>query len=1238
MPGPVPGIVRLPCKPLSDVPEQLGKYKIRRAIGKGAMGIVYEGFDPIIDRIVAIKTIKKDELDHEEAEEHSRRFLIEAKAAGRLNHKNIVGIYDYGEEKGLSFIVMEFVQGKELKSFFAARHPFSMSQIVRLMGELLDALGYSHSRGVVHRDVKPDNIFVTDDGSVKLGDFGIARIDSTQKTHAGTVLGTPSYMSPEQIRGETADARSDIYAAGVILYQFLVGERPFAGGMVAVMQKVLMEMPKAPSEHNPSIPQAIDEVVLRALAKQPEARFATAAEFNRELTAAVGLSNAEDESESTMIMSADTLKSLANGTLSPSERTGTGAGTGTGGGTGTGTGSTSTGGRANSTSPTGRGGAIEEARRRAEEAKRRYEEDMRKAEVELQQAEEEQRRAETEAQAQAEEWLKTSQAQLDEARQLLEAGQALFTQHTLLIGGADASTADRASARKLRESAAAIGQFVSASYALSPAAQAELEGRQAELSRAAAAQDELADKIDNDGAAAHASLNQKLEVLEKRLAGQDGAWSAESHALETLDPAGGEELVDPIEGRLDKLATSLEQVTKGFASLQSQTLKLPPPQLERLAVIDAQVQAQGGFVTRLRMEADAARVRARAALEARRKAEEAARREAEAKAAAEAKRAAEEAARKRAEEEARLKAEAEARRLAEIEAKRKAEEAAEAEKKRLAEEEARRKAAEQARLAAEAEARRVAEERARREAEEAVRAKAEAERQRLAEAEARRVADEKAKREAAELAQRQAAEEARKLAEQEARRHADAEAKRVADELTAKVAKAEADRKAAEAAAAAQRKADEEARKKAEADAKREAQAEAKRKAEELAKQKADDEARKKAERQAQADAKRQAEIDAKAKSDAAAKAAADAQAQRKADEDARRKAEAESRRGAETTVKLMPAAVDIALDDDAEATMIAGVHAARDPEDAEATMVRPLDDKPHDVGTGAVKPAVPAPAPRPHPASNDAVADIPPKNKRGMMLPIVGVAVVAIAAGAWFALRPAPTPDVTVASAESPVAASAPATASAPEAAAEASSAKVATSASQPTSESPVPAAVQAPTPPAQPPAAQPDAVKPDAAEPDAGKPVVDPAAAAKHAEDVAAKKAADDEVARQKKLDDAAARKAKADADAEAKAKAKADADAKAKVDTDAASKTDADAKAKAADAAKQEAAETFRKGYETYLAGRVPEGIRQMEKADAMGAPGARSRLCAIYRKPTAAEGKDFLKEASKCKGVD
>ena len=820
------------------------------------MGIVYEGFDPIIDRVVAIKTIKKDELDAEEAEEHSRRFLIEAKAAGRLNHKNIVGIYDYGEEKGLSFIVMEFVQGKELKSFFAAKHPFSMSQIVRLMGELLDALGYSHSRGVVHRDVKPDNIFVTDDGSVKLGDFGIARIDSTSKTHAGTVLGTPSYMSPEQIRGETADARSDLYAAGVILYQFLVGERPFSGGMVAVMQKVLMEAPKPPSTHNPSIPEAIDAVVMRALAKAAADRFASAAEFSRELSAAVGLADAEDESESTMIMSAATLKALQDG-APPADRTGTGAtgthtgtGTGTATGAGTGTGATGATGPTGRSAAGGRGAAIEEAKRRAEEAKRRYEEDLKRAEVELQQAEDEQRVAEAEAQAQSEQWLKGSQALLAEASPLRESGQALFAGNTLLVDGPGQAAVARATGAKLRESAEGIGAFVAASYALSPAAQAQLESRQGELSGAAAALETLVERVEREGRAALSGFEQKLEVLEKRLAGQDGAWGVESLALKALDAAAGEAPIAPIQARLDKLATSIDQVGKGFATVQAQPLKLPMPQAERLAVIEAQLKAQTAHVARLRTEADAARERARAAAEARRIAEEEARKAAEA-----------EARRRKAEEAARLKAEAEAA----------------AESKRLA--------AEAARQAAEVEAKRVAEEKRRQEAEAAARAQADAE----AAARRQRAAEEKARADAERLAA--------EAAKQEADRVAAAERKRLADEEAARLAQA----KAEQAADAARRKAEDEARKKAEADAKREAQAEARRLADEQAKQKAADAARRKADdearKTAEAEARRQADAQAKAQAEAAAREKAAFEARRKADEEASRKAELDAKR-----------------------------------------------------------------------------------------------------------------------------------------------------------------------------------------------------------------------------------------------------------------------------------------------------------------------------------------------------
>jgi|GEM_PF-993980 len=1154
------------------------------------MGIVYEGFDPIIDRVVAIKTIKKDELDAEEAEEHSRRFLIEAKAAGRLNHKNIVGIYDYGEEKGLSFIVMEFVQGKELKSFFAAKHPFSMSQIVRLMGELLDALGYSHSRGVIHRDVKPDNIFVTDDGSVKLGDFGIARIDSTSKTHAGTVLGTPSYMAPEQIRGETADARSDLYAAGVILYQFLVGERPFSGGMVAVMQKVLMEAPKPPSSHNPSIPEAIDIVVLKALAKGPAERFASAAEFSRELTAAVGLADAEDESESTMIMSTDALRALQEGLL-PSERTGVGStqtGTGsthTGTGsthTGTGTGATGTG-----TGPTGRsaaggrGAAIEEARRRAEEARRRLEEEAKRAEVELQQAEAEQRAAEAEAQAQFEQWMASSQALLGESTSLQDAGQALFAQNTLLVGGPDHAVASRACAGKLRESVAAIAEFITHSYALAPAAQTELEGRQAQMTSAADAQDALAERVEREGRSALAGFEQKLDVLEKRLSGQDGAWGHESRALEALDPAAGEMSIVPIQGRLDKLAASVEQVAKGFATVQAQPLKLPTPQAERLAVIEAQLQAQKDFVARLRTETDAARERARAAAEAKRVAQEEARRAAEA-----------EAARKKAEAEA-----AERKRQAEEQARREAEAA-----KAKADEEARRKA--------EAEAKRQAEEKARQIAEAAARAKAEAEA-----AEHKRAADEKARAEAAAVeAERQAAEAARKKAEQDAA----AEKRRLADEEAARVAKAEADRKAAAATEAARAKAEDEARRKAEADARREAQAEAKRVADEQARQKAAEAARMKAEedarKKAAAEARRQADAEAKAQAEAAARERAAFEARRKADEEAARKAELEAQKARDAAALK---------DADPEATMVGKAPAAFGDDDAEVTMVRPGKDKPT---TPAPPPeprrpprAEPTPPPRAEPVAPPPVAE----KKKSMLVPIAGLAVVAVAAGAWFVMRPAPAPTGEVAPPPPVKTVPAPAPAPAP-------------------AQAPMPAPAPAPTPA---PAPAPVEPTPAPAPAPAAKPSAEDAAAkAKADADAKAKAKADAEARAKAKADAEAAAKAQADAakaraDADAAAKAQADADAKAKAKADAdaaAAKAQAEAKPKADP--KADAAETFRKGYEAYLAGHVPEGIRLMERADSMGAPGARARLCAIYRKPTAAEGKDFLKEANKCKGVD
>src|SRR6266567_1008358 len=265
----------------------LGKYEIRREIGRGAMGVVYEGYDPFIKRVVALKTIRADQLSGEDSENVIARFRREAQAAGRLSHPNIVSIYDFGEEAGAWFIAMEFVKGRELKECFEANERFKMPDIVRIMSEILAALDYSHRQGVIHRDIKPANIFMLSDGSVKVADFGIAHIEASNLTQVGAMMGTPAYMSPEQILGLPVDGRSDLFSAGVILYQFLTGERPFSGSAATTMQKVLKEDPLPPSSLNVQAPLEMDGIVRKALAKRPEDRFQTAGEFAAAIRAAV---------------------------------------------------------------------------------------------------------------------------------------------------------------------------------------------------------------------------------------------------------------------------------------------------------------------------------------------------------------------------------------------------------------------------------------------------------------------------------------------------------------------------------------------------------------------------------------------------------------------------------------------------------------------------------------------------------------------------------------------------------------------------------------------------------------------------------------------------------------------------------------------------------------------------------------------------------------------------------------
>ena len=297
---------------MAETIETLGKYEIKRTLGKGAMGTVYEGWDPIIARRVAIKTVRlPDTHDDPETEEALARFRREAQAAGRLTHPNIVGVFDYGETGDIAYIVMEYVDGPSVKSLVDKQERFAIADTMRIMTDLLNGLQFSHARGVVHRDIKPANVMLTSDGQAKIADFGIARIESSSMTQAGTVLGTPAYMSPEQFMGQVVDARTDIYSSGVLLYQLLTGERPFEGGMSAIMHKALNTDPPLPSQITVTCPPAFDGVVRKAMAKRPEERFQSAAAFLEALQAAASgrpvagaVPDEADDSEATMVAAA----------------------------------------------------------------------------------------------------------------------------------------------------------------------------------------------------------------------------------------------------------------------------------------------------------------------------------------------------------------------------------------------------------------------------------------------------------------------------------------------------------------------------------------------------------------------------------------------------------------------------------------------------------------------------------------------------------------------------------------------------------------------------------------------------------------------------------------------------------------------------------------------------------------------------------------------------------------------
>lgn len=263
---------------------QLGRYEVVAELGQGAMGVVYKAIDPLIDRVVAIKTINLNQAE-DEKEEYEGRFYQEAKAAGRLSHPNIVTIYDVGREDHIAYIAMEFLEGRELRDILNDGEALSLDQILDIVAQVALGLAYAHENGIVHRDVKPSNIMVGRDGHVKITDFGIARMASSAvRTQTGMVLGSPKYMSPEQVVGKELDQRSDIFSLGSLLYEMLTGRSPFDGENVnSILYQVVNTMPTPPSIVNPDLPEMLNFIVAKALAKNVEERYQNARELAEDL-------------------------------------------------------------------------------------------------------------------------------------------------------------------------------------------------------------------------------------------------------------------------------------------------------------------------------------------------------------------------------------------------------------------------------------------------------------------------------------------------------------------------------------------------------------------------------------------------------------------------------------------------------------------------------------------------------------------------------------------------------------------------------------------------------------------------------------------------------------------------------------------------------------------------------------------------------------------------------------------
>ena len=272
--------------------KNLGRFEIVGEIGSGGMGVVYKGRDPKINRMVALKVVRPvmgtaKSADQEQA---ISRFHVEAQAAGQLSHPNIVTIYDVGEEVApegtLVYIAMEFVSGKGLDHHIANKTFTTLEQKISVIRQIAEGLDYAHKKGVVHRDVKPANVIVTDEGIPKLTDFGLARLSDSSLTMSGTILGTPNYMSPEQVQGKKVDARSDYFSLTVVLYEIITNEKPFAAeSITSVIYKVVHEDPVPPRRLNANLPPMLDAFIRKGLAKNPDSRFQSGADYIKGLNA-----------------------------------------------------------------------------------------------------------------------------------------------------------------------------------------------------------------------------------------------------------------------------------------------------------------------------------------------------------------------------------------------------------------------------------------------------------------------------------------------------------------------------------------------------------------------------------------------------------------------------------------------------------------------------------------------------------------------------------------------------------------------------------------------------------------------------------------------------------------------------------------------------------------------------------------------------------------------------------------